>query len=115
MLGSSGNCSFPSKSDGPRLLACATPSHSSIGSLRRNGHYAGKARKFDSTSNGVVCLATYSAVELFLGATPQARTRLQQRRCLISVISNSALQVRLHTPAIVEMDSTGLDFFWRNL
>jgi hypothetical protein len=114
MVGSSGNCSILSKSDRPGMLASATPSRSSISNLSRNGRHAGKAQKFASASNGVICLAECSAVESFLFlATPEARTRLQQRRCLISVIRNS--QVRLRTPAIVEMDSTGVDFLRRTL
>ena len=108
MLGISGNCTILFKTDGPSMLAGATPSRSSIRSHFRKYNHAGKARKFSFAIGGVASLAKSCAADLLLSVTPpEPRTSLQ-RPGPFSVIGNSALHVRLLTHAIAVMEFAGL-------
>jgi hypothetical protein len=99
MVGISGNCRKQFETDGPSMLVGATPSRSSIRSHSKYNH-PGKARKVDSSLDGVASLVDYCAADLLLFVTPpQPRTSLQTLRPL-SLFCNSALQVRLLTHAI---------------
>jgi hypothetical protein len=93
MFGISGNCTNLFKTNGPSMLAGATPTCSSIYTLSRKYNHAGKARKFCSSTDGIASLAGSFVAHVLLW---------------FSVIRNSALHVRLLTHAITVMEFTGL-------
>ena len=92
-LGISGKCANLSKTNGPSMLAGATPTRSSIYTHFRKDNHAGKARKFCTSTDGIASLAGSFVAHLLLS---------------FSVIRNSALQVRLLTHAIALTEFTGL-------
>jgi len=92
-FGISGKCANLFKTNGPSMLAGATPTCSSIYTHFRKDNHAGKARKFCTSTDGIASLAGSLVAHLLLS---------------ISVIRNSALQVRLLTHAIALTEFTGL-------
>jgi len=92
-FGISGKCASLFKTNGPSMLAGATPTCSSIYTHFRKDNHAGKARKFCSSTDGIASLAGSFVAHLLLS---------------FSVIRNSALQVRLLTHAIALTEFTGL-------
>ena len=92
-LGISGKCANLFKTNGPSMLAGATPTCSSIYTHFRKDNHAGKARKFCTSTDGIASLAGSLVAHLLLS---------------VSVIRNSALQVRLLTHAIALTEFTGL-------
>jgi hypothetical protein len=110
MLVISGKCVILFKTDGPRMLAGATPSRFSIRNHFRKDNHARKARKFGSPIDGVASRADYCAADSLLSGTPpEPRTSLHKPR-LCSVIENPALHVGLLTHAITATEFTGLGF-----
>jgi|SRR5271167_1057371 len=109
MLGISGNCAILFKTDGPRMLACATPSRSSIRKHSRKYHHAGKAGKFGAAIDGVRSLAGDCAARSLLSATPQEPRTILARPRAISVDEKSFLPLRLLTHTIARMEFAGLD------
>ncbi len=108
MFGFSGKCSTRFKTDGPKMLAGATPSLSFIRSHSRKYNHAGKARKFGSAISGAASLAESCAADLLPSVrTREPRSSLQRPRPF-SEIRDSALQVRLLTHAIAATEFTGL-------
>jgi hypothetical protein len=108
MVGISGSCTILFKTDGPSMLAGATPSRSSIRSYSRKYDHTGKARNFDPCMSGVASLAHFCAADLLASITsPEPLTSLQ-RPCAFSVIRNSPLHVRLLSHANTAMEFTGL-------
>jgi hypothetical protein len=93
MFGISGNCTNLLKTNGPSMLAGATPTCSSISTLSRKYNLAGKARKFCSSIDGIASLAGSFVAHVLLS---------------FSVIRNLALHVRLLTHAIALAEFTGL-------
>jgi len=94
-FGISGECANLFKTNGPSMLAGATPTCSSIYTHFRKDNHAGKARKFCSSTDGIVSVAGSLVAHWLLA---------------FSVIKNSALQVRLLTHAIALTEFTGLAF-----
>jgi len=92
-FGISGECANLFKTNGPSMLAGATPTCSSIYTPFRKDNHAGKARKFCTSTDGMASLAGSFVAHLLLS---------------FSVIRNSALQVRLLTHAIALTEFTGL-------
>ena len=92
-LGISGKCANLSKTNGPSMLAGATPTCSSIYTHFRKDNHAGKARKFCSSTDGMASLAGSFVAHLLLW---------------FSVIRNAALHVRLLTHEIALTEFTGL-------
>ena len=92
-LGISGKCADLFKTNGPSMLAGATPTCSSIYTHFRKDNHAGKARKFCSSTDGITSLAGSFVAHLLLS---------------FSVIRNAALHVRLLTHAIALTEFTGL-------
>src|SRR5208337_1454662 len=110
MLGSSGKCAVLLKTDGPRMLAGATPSRFSIRNHSRKDNHARKARKSGSSIDGVASRADYCAADSLLSGTPpESRTSLHRPR-LCSVFKNPALHVGLLTHSITATEFTGLAF-----
>lgn len=93
-FGISGKCANLFKTNGPSMLAGATPTCSSIYTHFRKDNHAGKARKFCTSTDGIASLAGSFVAHLLLLS--------------FSVIRNSALQVRLLTHAIALTEFTGL-------
>jgi hypothetical protein len=91
-FGISGNCTNLFKTNGPSMLAGATPTCSSIYTHFRKDNHAGKARKFCSSTDGIASLAGSFVAHLLPS---------------VSVNSNSALHVRLLTHAIAVTKFTG--------
>ena len=92
-LGISGKCANLFKTNGPSMLAGATPTCSSIYTHFRKDNHAGKARKFCSSTDGMASLAGSFVAHLLLW---------------FSVIRNAALHVRLLTHEIALTEFTGL-------
>ena len=92
-LGISGKCANLFKTNGPSMLAGATPTCSSVYTLFRKDNHAGKARKFCSATDGIASLAGSFVAHVLLS---------------FSVIRNLALHVRLLTHAIALTEFTGL-------
>jgi len=92
-FGISGKCANLFKTNGPSMLAGATPTCCSISTHFRKDNHAGKARKFCSSTDGIASLAGSFVAHLLLS---------------FSVIRNSALQVRLLTHAIALTEFTCL-------
>ena len=93
MFGFSGKCTDLFKTNGPSMLAGATPTCSSIYTHFRKDNHAGKARKFCSSTDGMASLAGSFVAHLLLW---------------FSVIRNAALHVRLLTHEIALTEFTGL-------
>jgi hypothetical protein len=93
MFGISGKCFILFQTDGPSMLAGATPSRSSVHTLFRKYNHAGKARKFGFSIDGVASSARSFVADLLL---------------LFSAITNSPLHVRLLTHAIAVTGFSGL-------
>jgi len=92
-LGISGKCANLFKTNGPSMLAGATPTCSSIYTHFRKDNHAGIARKFCSSTDGMASLAGSFVAHLLLW---------------FSVIRNAALHVRLLTHEIALTEFTGL-------
>jgi len=92
-FGISGKCANLFKTNGPSMLAGATPTCSSIYTHFRKDNHAGKARIFCSSTDGITTLAGSFVAHLLLS---------------FSVIRNAALHVRLLTHAIALTEFTGL-------
>ena len=93
MFGFSGKCTDLFKTNGPSMLAGATPTCSSIYTHFRKDNHAGKARKSCSSTDGIASLAGSFVAHVLLW---------------FSVIRDSALHVRLLTHAIALTEFTGL-------
>jgi hypothetical protein len=93
MFGFSGKCPNLFKTNGPSMLAGATPTCSSVYTHFRKDNHAGKAQKFCSSTDGMASLAGSFVAHVLLS---------------FSVIGNSALHVRLLTHAIALTEFTGL-------
>ena len=91
-FGISGKCANLFKTNGPSMLAGATPTCSSIYTHFRRDNHAGKARRFCSSTDGIASFAGSFVAHLLLS---------------FSVIRNSALHVRLLTHAIALTEFTG--------
>jgi hypothetical protein len=66
-FGISGKCANLFKTNGPSMLAGATPTCSSIHTHFRKDNHAGKARKFCSSTDGVRLLTHAIALTEFTG------------------------------------------------
>ena len=106
MLGISGNFKVFFKTDGPIMLAGATPSQLCLHSHSRNRDHARKMRTMGSSFLGVASLPNYCADDSHPSVRlPAPRTKLQ-RPCPNSVNEISSLHLRLLTHAVAAMEFT---------